>query len=55
MIELGIDENNITISKSVDDGVSLFIENSVDNVTINMTEDEAKELIYALQEIIREK
>ena len=53
MTELNIDENDITISRSADDEISLRIENSLDCLTINMTEDEAKELIYALQEIIQ--
>lgn len=51
MIKLEIDENDITISKS-SDGISLLIENFFDCLTLDMTEDEAKDLIYALQAII---
>ena len=51
MIEFGIDENDITISRSSEE-ISLRIENSLDCLTINMTDEEAKKLICALQETI---
>ena len=54
MRELYIDDNDITISRAWDE-ISLKIENSVDNLTINMTENEAKEFLHALQEIIQEE
>ena len=54
MIELTIDENDITIGRSWNE-INLSIENSVDNLTINMTEDEAKKFLCALQEIIQKE
>ncbi len=53
MIELTIDENYITVGRSWKE-INLSIENSVDKLTINMTEDEAKKFLYALQETIQE-
>ena len=53
MDELYIDGNNIEISKSAEDEISLHIENSLDNITINMTKEEVKILIRVLLQSIK--